>query len=404
MVTTPKKGHTMAPKKNDTPQMEVSQEEFASMMYERMRMAIRSTLETILEEEIEAVTCAGRYERSPERQDYRNGRYNRDLGTTVGQIEELSVPRTRKGYQTKVFERYQRRRGEVDEAIRRMYVQGLSDEQVGNVVEALTEMHPSPSTVSRVYHSLEGEFEGWKKRLLETHYLYAFADGTYFTVIYNEEGCKMPILAVVGVKTDGQKELLGFRTGDRENEQAWKDLLDDLKARGMEEVDLWITDGGQAMINAIESRFPQSRRQRCAKHKMENVLGYIPEKQHAEVEPELKGIFYQDSREKAEQALAAFCEKFARAYPSAIECLKRDQDALLSFYDFPKEHWKTIRTSNVIERLFCDVKKRTHKMAAAFRNENSCLLMFFAITRSLKFRRISMPKEENRAPKILHNS
>jgi transposase-like protein len=123
---------------------------------------------------------------------------------------------------------------------------------------------------------------------------------------------------------------------------------------------------------------------------MENILSYVPKTQHDQVEPELKAIFYQSSREQADQLAAAFREKFCPIYPTAIECMQRDWEACLTFYAFPQAHWKTIRTNNVAERLFEEVKKRSHKMAAAFRNEGSCLLMFYAVTRSLKFRKIAM--------------
>jgi putative transposase len=237
---------------------------------------------------------------------------------------------------------------------------------------------------------LEDEFESWKKRSLQAHYLYAFADGTYFTVIYDQEGCKMPILAVVGIDEAGQREVLAFSVGERENQAAWETLLDNLKERGLETIDLWITDRNKAMLNAIEIKFSSSQRQRCTKHKMENVLGYIPEKQYDQVRPELKSIFYQENREKANQAMAAFCLKYEKIYPSAVECLKRDGEACLTFYALPEKHWKYIRTSNIIERLFGEVKKRTHKMAAAFRNESSCMLMFYAVIRSLKLRKITI--------------
>jgi transposase-like protein len=179
--------------------------------------------------------------------------------------------------------------------------------------------------------------------------------------------------------------------------------LEDLKSRGVERVDLWITDGNKAMLNAIQNKFPASKRQRCVKHKMDNVLGYIPEKQQDDVRLELRAIFYQDSREKADQELAAFIAKYENIYPSAIACLKRDLEACLTFYSFPAKHWKFIRTTNIIERLFGEVKKRSHKMAAAFRNENSCMLMFYAVIRSLKFRRISIPAKDP-VFQILHNS
>jgi putative transposase len=379
------------------------QAQIGNLLQERLRLAIKYTMIQILEEEIEAFVNAAPYQRTPERRDYRNGSYERDLGTSMGVIEDLPVPRTRHGFQTDLFEHYHRRQAELDEAICQMFVRGVSTAQVGEVVVALTGAELSPSAVSRVFHSLEGEFEGWKQRKLQAHYLYLFADGTYFSVIYDAEGCKMPILAIVGIDAAGQREVLAFTVGERENQTAWEDLLEEIKRRGVERVDLWITDGNKAMLNAIAIKFPTTKRQRCVKHKMENVLGYIPEKQQDEVRPELRAIFYQDSREKADQELAAFVAKFEKIYPTAVACLQRDLEACLTFYSFPAKQWKFIRTTNIIERLFNEVKKRSHKMAAAFRNENSCLLLFYAVIRSLKLRRISVPTKDAE-PQILHNS
>jgi transposase-like protein len=384
----------MTPIEDDKPTIEFCQDDFQSMLREQMRLAVRYTLITILNEEVDAFVGAGRYERSDQRRDRRNGTYPRSLGTSVGQIDDLPVPRTRKGFRTQVFDRYQRRRAELDRGIGEMFVKGVSTLEVGQVMEALTEIKPSPSTVSRVFHTLDGEYTTWKQRPLEAHYVYAFADGTYFTVIYQDEGQKMPILAIVGINQRGEREVLGFTVGERENQNAWDDLLDELKRRGVQKVDLWVTDGNQAMLNALQLKFAASKRQRCVKHKMDNVLGYVPTAQQETVEPELKAIFYQDNREKADQAVAAFIEKYGKVYPTAIECLNRDLEACLTFYAFPQAHWKTIRTTNVIERLFGEVKKRSHKMAAAFRNEDSCLLMFYAVIRGLKFRRISMPAKQ----------
>ena len=245
--------------------------------------------------------------------------------------------------------------------------------------------------MSRVFHGLEGEFAAWKQRALEARYVYAFTDGTYFSVIYQNEGHKMPILAIVGINGRGEREVLGFTVGERETQAAWEDLLEDLKRRGVQEVDLWVTDGNQAMLNALQLKFLASQWQRCIKHKMENVMGYVPTTQQEVIQPELKAIFYQDSREKADQEVAAFIAKYSASYPTAVECLKRDLDTSLTFYALPQAHWKTIRSSNVIERLFGEVKVRSHKMATAFRNEGSCLLMFYAVIRGLKLRRISMP-------------
>ena len=251
-----------------------------------------------------------------------------------------------------------------------------------------------------------GEYEQWKQRQLAKRYVYAFADGTYFTVIYNDEGCKMPILAVVGIAESGEREVLAFRVGDRENEQAWKDLLEDLKQRGVKAIDLWVSDGNQAMLNAISKQFPDSARQRCVVHKMDNVLSYIPTKQQEQLKPELRALFYQKDRQTADQVVAAFIEKYRSIYPTAIACLQRDLEACLAFYAFPKEHWKTIRTNTVMERLFGEVKRRSHTMAAAFRNEESCVLLFYAVIRSLKFNKLTMPITSEAQPDsaVLHNS
>src|SRR5205085_3372835 len=293
-----------------------------------------------------------------------------------------------------------------EQRIGEMFIGGVSMTRVGEVIETLTGTKPSASTVSRVFHRLESEYEQWKMRTLAERYVYAFADGTYFTVIYNGEGCKMPILAVVGITETGERDVLAFRVGDRENEQAWKDLLDDLKERGVKTIDLWVSDGNQAMLNAITKKFPDSARQRCVVHKMDNVLSYVPTKQQEQLKPELKALFYQKDRQAADQAVAAFVEKYRSVYPTAIECLQRDLEACLTFYAYPKEHWKTIRTTNVIERLFGEVKRRSHKMAAAFRTEDSCVLLFYAVIRSLHFKKLTMPAASTKQPdtEILHNT
>jgi putative transposase len=382
-----------------------SQEPFEQMVRERLRYAVGVALISVLEEEVTACIGARPYERTKLRRDQRNGHSRRQLETTVGQLADLPMPRTRGGYQTQLFERSHRRRDEVESAIGEMFVKGVSTTKVGQVIETLTGSHPSASTVSRVFHTLESEYEQWKQRQLAERYTYAFADGTYFTVNYHDEGCKMPMLAVVGIAESGEREVLAFRVGDRENEPAWKDLLDDLKGRGVKTIDLWVSDGNQAMLNAISKKFPESARQRCVVHKMDKVLSYVPTKQQEQLKLELKALFYQKDRHAADQAVAAFSEKYRSVYPTAIACLQRDLEAWLTFYSFPKEHWQTIRTNNVMERLFGQVKRRSHTMAAALRNEESCLLLFYAVIRSLKFNKLTMPVTSEAQPDsaVLHN-
>ena len=396
----------MALQTNTSETMLLSQEQFEALLHEQLRQAVRIALISILEVEVDAFIGALPYQRGEQRRDQRNGHYTRNLETSVGQISDLPVPRTRQGYHTQLFERYQRRRNELDQAIGEMFIKGLSTKQVGQVMATLTGSKPSASSVSRVFHSLEAESSQWKTRRLEERYAYAFADGTYFTVIYNEEGCKMPILATVGIRTTGERELLAFSGGDRENQPAWEDLLENLKQRGVKEIGLWVSDGNPAMLGAISKKFPSSARQRCVMHKMDNVLSYIPTTQQKHIKPELRALFYQKDRQAADQAVAAFIEKYEKVYPSAIACLQRDLEACLTFYAFPKAHWKTIRTNNVMERLFGEVKRRSHKMAAAFRNEQRCLLLFYAVIRSLKFNKLTMPAPSEAQPDsaLLHNS
>src|SRR5438046_7768930 len=233
----------MAPAAHDTRTAGLSQTDFQAYIRSELREAVRIALVSVLDAEVESLIGASRYERSPLRRDRRNGHYTRDLDTSVGRIEALAVPRTRRGHQTQVFERYKRRRPEVDQTIGEMFIRGVSTQGVGHILAQLNDTQPSASTVSRVFKTLDGEYQAWKTRPIATHYVYALADGTYFSVIYNDQGCKMPILAEIGIRPDGVREAWAFRVGDRENQAAWEDLLADLKARGVQQVDLWITDG-----------------------------------------------------------------------------------------------------------------------------------------------------------------
>ena len=359
----------------------LGQDDFRALMRAKMCAAVQLTMTAVLEEELELWVGAGRYERRAERRDHRIGSRTRDLGTSVGTIKDLVVPRTRGGFQTQIFEKYQRRQGELDMLIGDMFIQGVSQVRVGAILETLNGIKPSASTVSRVFHTLEEEYEAWKTRALPERYVYVFADGTFFSVIYGDEGQKTPVLALFGITPAGTREVIAITIGQSESKDAWGNLLDDIKSRGVKQVDLWVTDGNQTMIDAINKRFPDSQRQRCVRHKMENILAHVPDKQHETVGKEFMAIFYQKNREKADQQAAAFREKHRALYPEAIACLERDWEACLTFYRFPEHHWSRIRTSNAIERLFLEVKKRSKKMAAPFRNEGSCMLLFYAVMR-----------------------
>jgi putative transposase len=241
----------MTPNAQDTQPIvdrQAAQATFRAFVQEQVRRAIRATFIDILEEELTQVIGAAPYERTSGRRDQRAGHRSRTLGTTAGVIDDLPLPRTRGGFHTQLFGRYQRRMAEVDTLMREMFVGGVSQQAVGTVVEHLSGTTPSPSTVSRVFHTLEAEFTTWQQRTLPARYAHVFADGTYFSVIYDGEGVKMPILALIGISMEGVREVIAFTTGERENQGAWENLLADIKGRGVQEIGLWITDGHQAML------------------------------------------------------------------------------------------------------------------------------------------------------------
>lgn len=371
---------------------ELSQAEFQAYVTERARAVVRTVFEQVMEAEMTVLLQAQPYERSAQRRGQRNGTYPRSLTTSFGHLKDLQVPRDRAGeFETRVFERYQRRQGEVDHALREMFIEGLSTSAVGQVVEPLLDTAPSPSTVSRIFHTLQEECDAWRERKLDAHYRYLYLDGTYFTVGYDNQYEKTPILAVMGVKVDGTREVLGFMPGDHESRPAWDSCLEDLKQRGLLQADLWITDGGPAVIGAVEAKFPGAVRQRCVVHKVENILARVPKTKQEEVRNELNRIFYlAPSGDHARQETQAFVAKWQPILPEAVKCLVQDLDDCLRFYDFPKKHWRSIRTNNYIERLFNGVKMRAHSMGA-FRNQASCILVFYAVIRSMHFRKLSLP-------------
>lgn len=371
---------------------ELSQADFKLYLTDRARGLVRVLLEEVMQAELTALLHAQPYERNAKRRGQRNGSYGRDLTTSMGRLEAVQVPRDRAGqFQTRVFEQYQRRQSEVDQAIQTMFIKGLSTTAVGQVVGPLLNDAPSPSTVSRIFHSLDEECAAWRQRLLDAHYRYVYLDGTYFTIGYEDEYEKTPILAAMGVKLNGERDVLGFTPGDKESRAAWDGFLDDLKRRGVETADLWITDGGPAVIGAVEAKFPGAVRQRCVVHKVENILAHVPKAKHDDVRNELNRIFYlAANREKAHQEVEAFAAKWKPIIPEAVQCLLKDLEDCLRFYDFPKKHWRSIRTNNYIERLFNGVKMRTRAMGA-FRNEASCILVFYAVVRSMHFRKLSLP-------------
>jgi len=369
-----------------TAHFQSSQAEFVAALRARLQAAGRELFQTVLLEELTAFLQALPYERSPGRRGQRNGSYTRSLGTTFGPLAELQVPRTREGqFRTQLFDRYQRRQAEVDTAITEMFVRGVSTAQVGQVLEALNGLTPSASTVSRVFHQLEPAFQAWKTRPLPTWVLYMHLDAIELTIKYAGEGVKMAVLAAIGVLPDGRRELLGLTTGEHENGPAWTNLCRDLLERGLQQVGLVISDQHASIWAACETIWPAARHQACATHKIVNVLGHVPKGKRAAVHADLKAIFYQADEAQARQVAQAFCERYRATYPEAVTCLAKDLDACLQFYGFPQDHWRFIRTNNVAERLFSELRRRMNKMGA-MPNEASALLICWAVANTIQWR------------------
>lgn len=382
------------PRQDHTPEPALEQNEFVDLLMARLRTAARATFEAVMEEELTHYLKALPYQRSENRNGQRNGHYSRQLGTGFGPVS-LDVPRSRDGqYRTQVFEQYQRRQSQIDQAISAMFVHGVSTRDTSAIVESCLDQSVSASTVSRVFHKLEAEYQAWRKAPLDAHYHYLYLDGGYVKVRYDDQAERIALLFAVGVRLTGEKELLAFTVGDRESMDAWSAFLGDLQHRGLMKVDLILTDGNAAVLAQIRIHYPDAQYQRCVIHKLANVLSRVPKRWRDEVETDLRRIFYQDDRVQAEAQVAAFVQKWRKLFPEAVACLQRDSGDCLTFYAFPKKHWRAIRSTNVIEPVINELKRRFHKMAAVFTNENSCLLIVYAVLRTLNLKPMSVPDQE----------
>src|SRR5256714_6436879 len=329
------------------------EQEFRQRMRSLAVSAMRVLIEAVMREELEKCVGAEWGECTPSRKGYRNGYYTRDLLTSTGRIEDLSVPRDREGqFHTQVFERYGRYEPEVAEALTEMFVSGTSTHKVGKVAETLMGVAPSASAVSRLNHTLTEQFEAWRERPLLTHYRILYLDGIHFTVRHGTQTDATIILTALGVDLEGNKDVLALRACAEEDKDGWSCLLQDLRNRGVKELDLIVTDGHDGLLAAVSSLFPATLRQRCLIHKQRNVMNAIPHRERKEVETELAGIWKQEKKEDALLNLVAFKGKYQKRYPEAIRSLIEDEEHLLTFYAFPPVMHRYIRSTNAIESFF----------------------------------------------------
>src|SRR5256886_8692586 len=364
------------------------QEEFRRHLRRLAVSAVQVLIEHVMREELEQCIGASWGECTPTRRGYRNGSYTRDLVTPTGRIEALKVPRDREGqFHSQVFERYSRYEPEVAEALTQMFVNGVSTHKVGEVAQTLTGVAPSASTISRLNRTLTEQYEAWRERRLLPHYRILYLDGIHFTVRHGTQTDATMILTALGVDLEGNREVLAFRACAEEDKDGWSCLVQDLRTRGVSEIDLIVTDGHDGLLAAISALFPATLRQRCLVHKQRNVMNAIPKREQQEVAAELAGTFKQGNKESALLNLAAFKAQYRLRYPEAVRSLTEDEEHLLTFYAFPQVMHRYIRSTNAIESLFSNVRGRTDQIDV-FTTETSCLTIVWAVMQDIHLPRI----------------
>jgi putative transposase len=363
------------------------------------RRKLKELLEGGMETEVERHLGRERYERRDcdDQQDYRNGRRPRHFLTELGDLI-LRIPRTRKGYVSKVLEAYKRRSRSVDQLIMACFVLGMSTRKVSTALFSLLGERVSASTVSQVAKKLDHAVKRYHERKLEDGYRFLFFDG----VVLKQKGAakvrKKIILCVYGMSWEGKKEMIDFLLATSESQNAWEGFLRDLYGRGLEGklCEMITTDGGHGLRNGLEVVYPRIVRQHCWAHKTRNVLDKVKKSAQEKVKKDLHRISHAKNRQAATQAYWSFCQKYRKIYPGAVKSLGSEIDDLLSFYQVklsPKERqglgvreiqkpqmalWKKIRTTNLIERVFREVKRRTRPMGV-FVNRGSMERILYAV-------------------------
>jgi len=363
------------------------------------RNRLKELLEERMGEELELHLGRAKYERRGEgdAEDYRNGSYLRHLLTEIGDLI-VQIPRSRKGFVSRVLEAYKRRSRSVDQLIMACFVLGMSTRKVSTALLSLLGERVSASTVSVVAKKLDKAVKRYHERKLGDGYRFLFFDG----VVLKQKGAakvqKKIILCVYGISWEGKKEMIDFLLAASESQNAWEGFLRDLYGRGLEgkRCELITTDGGNGLRNALEVVYPRMARQHCWAHKTRNVLDKVKKADQEKVKKDLQRISHGKNRQAATQAYWSFCQKYRKAYPGAVKSLESEIDDLLSFYQVKlsaKERqglgaqdlqraqmalWRKIRTTNLIERAFREVKRRTRPMGV-FVNRDSIERILYAV-------------------------
>lgn len=356
----------------------IEQEEIRTDVAALFRGAIRVTLECLLEQEVREMVGARRYERLGSRKDHLNGTYLRRLLTSMGEVE-LAVPRTRhSGAPADVVGRYQRRTDEVDRLVTTAYVQGVSTRDMTRLSQALMGKGISRSTVSRVTKVLGEQVEQLRRTPIEGPIPYLYLDATFLDARWARTVENVSALVAYGVDATGHRRLLAVTLGAEESEQSWTELLTQVCDRGLSGVQLVIADDHRGLANAVRRQVPEARRQRCTVHLERNVLTKVPQRLRARVAKQLRVIFEAPGLTEARKRLHDFAQGLGHQVPEALRCLEEGFAAATQFYAFPREHWVRIRSTNGLERLHGEVKRRTRSIGA-FPDRDSALRLVTAV-------------------------
>lgn len=346
---------------------------------------VKRLLETNMEVEIQDMIGARRWEHITGREiaTYRNGFYTRSLWTADGWINGIRVPRLRSGdvkYET--FERYQRRNKKVNELILEMFLSGVSTRRVKEVLKPLYGSNMiSAATVSRISKELDSCVSRFHNKSLTDDYVYILLDGIYFRAKSPIKSNSRCVLVAYGIKKDGIRELIDFKIAKHgESENTWASFLTSLYYRGLkgQDLKLVIIDGHKGLYNAVNLIWPNTKIQRCWAHKLRNVINYLPKRVEKLCISQARDIYNAQSRWHAKDAFKAWAKVWRVISPKAVKCLENDLEDMLSFYDCPKALWVKLRTTNIIERQFREVRRRTRAISC-FTNTQSIERIIFAV-------------------------
>jgi transposase-like protein len=340
------------------------QESFWGDLQGRVQQAAQKFFQQLSERQRDLYMVSRRYQRSEQRKDYRNGYYWRNFVTRFG-VLRLRIARSRKrGFLPEVMKKFQRRAEEVTVMIREAFLRGISTRQVGRVVATLTGETVSPQTVSRITRSLDEMVRQFHQARLNDDYAYLFLDGVSLRMRRPAGRKRVHMLVAYGVRQDGTRHLLAFLRSRGESQTDWEGLLEDLYRRGLQgnKLLLIVTDGCPGLAAAIQTVYPRVAHQRCWVHKMRNLLEHVRKRDYDEVKRGAQAIYRADSRTQAQAAFRRFRARWLREYGPMLRRLERDLPELLSFFALPRHLWKKVRTTNVIERCFVEVRRRTRPM------------------------------------------